>query len=73
MPDSRTIRDTADAIARGMNGTRDQVLGMLANNTLLKVSPQVADTARVAAFAASDRARMMTGAVINSSAGAVID
>jgi NAD(P)-dependent dehydrogenase (short-subunit alcohol dehydrogenase family) len=73
MSDSRTILETADAIARGMNSTRDQALAMLANSTLLKTSPQVADTARVAAFAASERARMMTASIINSSAGAVID
>ena len=48
----------------------DQVFTMLANSTLLKVSPTIADTARAAAFVASDHARMLTGTVLNASAGA---
>jgi NAD(P)-dependent dehydrogenase (short-subunit alcohol dehydrogenase family) len=40
---------------------------------MLKVSPHTVDTARAAAFLASDRARMLTGTVLNSSAGAVTD
>ena len=41
--------------------------------TLLKVSPTVADLARAAAFVASDHARMMTGTVLNASAGSAQD
>jgi hypothetical protein len=52
---------------------QEQVFKTLADVTLLKVSPTIAAMAKTAAFAASDSARMMTGTVLNSSAGAVID
>jgi NAD(P)-dependent dehydrogenase (short-subunit alcohol dehydrogenase family) len=73
MPETRTIQETRDLIAAAANIPAEQVFTTLANSTLLKVSPTIADTARVVAFAASDKARMMTGTVLNSSAGAVID
>jgi NAD(P)-dependent dehydrogenase (short-subunit alcohol dehydrogenase family) len=72
-PDSRTIQDLTDGITRAMNITRDQANASLAESTLLKVSPRTADTASAAAFLASNRARMMTGTVLNSSAGVVTD
>ena len=40
---------------------------------MLKVSPHTGDTARAAVFLASDRAAMLTGTVLNASAGAVTD
>ncbi len=72
-PDTRTIRETAEARAEMMNITPADVLARLAEGTMLKVLPHAADTARAAAFLASDRARMMTGTVLNASAGAVTD
>ncbi len=72
-PDTRTIRDTSAVISKMMNITPDQAVARLAESTLLKVSPHTADTARAAAFLASDGAAMMTGTVLNSSAGAVAD
>jgi 3-oxoacyl-[acyl-carrier protein] reductase len=71
--DSRTIRDTTEVIATMMNITSDQAAQNLAASTMLKVSPRTADTARAAAFLASDRAQMLTGTVLNASAGAVTD
>jgi NAD(P)-dependent dehydrogenase (short-subunit alcohol dehydrogenase family) len=73
MPDTRTIQETVDAMVGMMNIGKDQAIAALANLTLLKVSPRASDTAKAAAFLASDRARMMTGTVLNSSAGAVAD
>ena len=73
MPETRTIQDTRDMMTAALNLPEEHVFNMLANLTLLKVSPTIADAARVAAFAASDNARMMTGTVLNSSAGAVLD
>jgi NAD(P)-dependent dehydrogenase (short-subunit alcohol dehydrogenase family) len=72
-PDSRTIQDLTGGIAVMMNITTDQALASLADSTLLKVSPRTTDTASAAVFLASDRARMMTGTVLNSSAGVVTD
>jgi len=72
-PDSRTIQDVTDGIATTMNITSDQAAASLAESTMLRVSPRTSDTAKAAAFLASDRASMMTGTVLNSSAGAVWD
>ena len=73
MPETRTIQETRDMMIAAMNIPKEQVLATLANMTLLKVSPTIADTAKAAAFVASDNACMMTGTVLNSSAGAVLD
>jgi 3-oxoacyl-[acyl-carrier protein] reductase len=72
-PDSRTIQDVTAGIATMINITTGQANASLAESTLLKVSPRTTDTASAAAFLASDRARMMTGTVLNSSAGVVMD
>jgi NAD(P)-dependent dehydrogenase (short-subunit alcohol dehydrogenase family) len=72
-PDSRTIQDLTDEMAKIMNITSDQARANLADSTLLKVSPRTTDTARAAALVASDLARMMTGTVLNASAGVVPD
>ena len=53
MTGSRTIQQTFDALVSRMNVTEDQVTARMANLTLLKVS--VSDTAKAAAFLASDR------------------
>lgn len=72
-PDTRTMRETADVLAGPMRLTSDQVLDGLAQGTMLKASPTTSDTAKAAAFVASDRAHMITGTVLNASAGAVTD
>jgi NAD(P)-dependent dehydrogenase (short-subunit alcohol dehydrogenase family) len=72
-PDSRSIRDAIEMRANTLNITVDQAMDRLADSTMLKASPQTADTARAAAFLASDRARMMTGTVLNSTVGAAMD
>src|SRR5262249_33689655 len=66
MPDTRTIQDTREAMARGLNVTLEETGAMLANMTMLKVSPRTSDMAKEMAFLASDRARMMTGTVVNA-------
>jgi NAD(P)-dependent dehydrogenase (short-subunit alcohol dehydrogenase family) len=71
--DSRSIQDTTDAMAKLMNITPQQASAALAQQTMLKVSPRTTDTAKAAAFLASEAARMITGAVLNASAGAVTD
>ncbi len=72
-PDTRTIQDATEVRAQMMGVTPDQAMARLAEGTMLKDLPHTADTARAAAFLASDRARMMTGTVLNASAGAVTD
>jgi 3-oxoacyl-[acyl-carrier protein] reductase len=72
-PDTRTIQDTADAVAKMLNLTRKQVLTNLAQNTVLRLSPHTEDTANSAVLLASEGARMMTGTVHNATAGLCTD
>lgn len=72
-PGTRSICDATELRAKASNITVDEAVAGLAEGTMLKVLPQTADTARAVAFLASDRARMITGTVLNSSAGAVTD
>jgi len=71
--DSRTIQQTMDALAGKMNVTKDQMIARIASLNFLKIPAGVSDTAKSAAFLASDRARMMTGTVVNATAGAALD
>jgi 3-oxoacyl-[acyl-carrier protein] reductase len=71
--DSRTIQQTMDALASMVNITKDQAMARIADSNFLKVPATVADTANAAALIASDRARMMTGTVVNATAGATLN
>jgi 3-oxoacyl-[acyl-carrier protein] reductase len=71
--DSRTIQQTMDILASKMNLTKEQMIATMANLNFLKVPANTSDTAKAAVFLASDRARMMTGTVVNSTAGAALD
>ena len=73
MTDSRTIQETVEMIAARTNAPREQIVARLANLTMSKTTASVYDTARAVAFVASDKARMMTSNVINSTGGAVED
>jgi NAD(P)-dependent dehydrogenase (short-subunit alcohol dehydrogenase family) len=71
--DSRSIQDTMDILARQLNITRDQAVAQVAQSNFLKVAATVADTANAAVLIASDRARMVTGTVVNATGGAALD
>ena len=71
--DSRSIQDTMDFVAGRMNITKEQAIGQVALSNFLKVPATVQDTANAAVLIATDRARMMTGTVVNASAGAALD
>jgi NAD(P)-dependent dehydrogenase (short-subunit alcohol dehydrogenase family) len=71
--DSRSIQDTMGFLAGQLNITRDQAMAQIAQSNFLKVSATVQDTANAAVLVASDQARMMTGTVINATAGAALD
>jgi len=71
--DSRPIQETMDFVARRMNITKEQAIGQVALSNFLKVPATVKDTANAVVLIASDRARMMTGTVVNASAGAALD
>lgn len=71
--DSRSIQDTTALIAGRLNITKDQAMEQIAQYNFLKVAATVQDTANAAVLIASDRARMMTGTVVNATAGAALD
>jgi NAD(P)-dependent dehydrogenase (short-subunit alcohol dehydrogenase family) len=71
--DSRSIQDTMDFLAGQLKITKDQAIAQIAQANFLKASATVADTANAAVFIASDRARMLTGTVVNATAGAALD
>ena len=52
---------------------KEQMIARIASLNFLKIRARVSDTAKAAAFLASDRARMMTGTVMNTTAGAAAD
>lgn len=66
MPDTGTIQDVLQMLAGAMNITADQAAQLLSSSTMLHVSPRTSDTARVAAFLASDQARTITGTQVMS-------
>jgi NAD(P)-dependent dehydrogenase (short-subunit alcohol dehydrogenase family) len=71
--DSRSIRDTGAAWAKRLGITEDQWIAQIAQGNFLKDPATVADTANAAVLVASNRARMLTGTVVNASAGAALD
>ncbi|MBA2677707.1 MAG: SDR family oxidoreductase [Ktedonobacteraceae bacterium] len=74
MPLVSVIRVKPDpADASDVNQAKEQVVAMFEERTLLKNLPTVVDTARLAAFLASDGARVLTGTIVNASSGSVID
>ena len=71
--DSRSIQDTVEMAAGQLNITKDQAMARIAQFNFLKVPATVIDTANAAVLIASDRARMITGTVVNATAGAALD
>lgn len=71
--DSRSIQDTMGFLVGQFNITKDQAMAQIAQSNFLKVPATVQDTANAAVLVASDRARMMTGTVVNATAGAALD
>ncbi len=71
--DSRTIQQTMEFLASRMNITKDQAIAQIANSNFLKRPASVSDTARAAVLLAADNAQMLTGTVVNATAGAALD
>lgn len=71
--DSRSIQDTMEILAKQLNITKDQAMANIVQSNFLKVAATIQDTANAAALIASDHARMLTGTVVNATAGAVLD
>lgn len=78
MPDSvrragSHVGDIWDRMARRSGGTLDEVLPAVGAGGLLGTEMTTVELAEVTAFLASDRARVLTGTVLNASGGAVLD
>jgi NAD(P)-dependent dehydrogenase (short-subunit alcohol dehydrogenase family) len=71
--DSRSIQDTMDFLAGQLNLTKEQAIAHIAQSSFLKIPATVQDTATAAVLIASDRGRMLTGTVVNATAGAALD
>jgi NAD(P)-dependent dehydrogenase (short-subunit alcohol dehydrogenase family) len=71
--DSRSIQDTMDFLARQLHITEDQAKAQFEQSNFLRTLATVQDTANAAVLVASDRARMITGTVVNATAGAALD
>ena len=71
--DSRSIQQTTEFLTNRLHITQEQANEQIANSNFLKRVATVCDTARAAVLAASDNARMMTGTVLNATAGAALD
>ena len=71
--DSTSIQDTMEFLAGQLNITKDQAIAQIAQSNFLKVPATVQDTANAALLVASDRGRMLTGTVVNATAGAALD
>jgi 3-oxoacyl-[acyl-carrier protein] reductase len=67
--DSRTIQDTWEAL----NVPKDHAVAQIASSNFLRTAASVSDTANAAVLVASDRARLLTGTVVNATAGAAVD
>ena len=73
MLETRTIQQGIERVVNTLGVSKAQVVSQFEQATLLKRLSTAADTARVAAFLASDGARTITGALVNASSGRVID
>lgn len=71
--DSRSIQDTMEFLSGQLSITKEQAVAQIAQSSFLKVPATVQDTANAAVLIVSDRARMMTGTVVNATAGAAAD
>jgi len=73
MIDTFTLQHTFGVAAHGMGKSAEEFTEFAKDWTLQKTFPKTTDTAKVLAFAASDNANTLTGAILNSSCGQVLD
>jgi len=71
--DSRSIQDTMEHLAGQLGITKEQAIAGIMQSNFLKAAATVQDTANAAVLIASDAARMLTGTVVNATAGAALD
>jgi 3-oxoacyl-[acyl-carrier protein] reductase len=73
MAETRTMQQTYEIAAATMGVPKEKMAEIVTSKALLGRSPSREDTARLISFLASDEARSITGAIVNSSSGQVLD
>lgn len=73
MPETRKIQEVLSAMARLVGVPEAEFMQHAQQKPLLGRMPRLKETAGVAAFLASDLSSSLTGAIINSSCGEVVD
>jgi 3-oxoacyl-[acyl-carrier protein] reductase len=73
MAETRTMQQTYEMGGKAMGVPKDKMAEIITSRALLRRSPSLVDTAKLISFLASDEARSITGAIINSSSGQVLD
>ena len=73
MTETRTMQQTFELGAKAAGVPKEKVAEAVTSRALLGRSPSLVDTARLISFLASDEARTITGAIVNSSSGQVLD
>jgi 3-oxoacyl-[acyl-carrier protein] reductase len=69
LPESDALQASFAKYAKGLGVTPEEAITELANRTLLKRLPTLADVGEIAAFVASDKAGAMTGTVVRIDCG----
>jgi 3-oxoacyl-[acyl-carrier protein] reductase len=73
MAETRTMQQTYEIAGATMRVPKEKMAEIVMSKALLRRSPSLEDTARLISFLASDEARSITGAIVNSSSGQVLD
>ncbi len=58
---------------KAMGVPKEKMAEIITSKALLRRSPSLVDTAKLISFLASDEARAITGAIVNSSSGQILD
>jgi 3-oxoacyl-[acyl-carrier protein] reductase len=72
-PDTPGVRDAVAEHARSAGVSREAFEARIAEKTMLRRMPLMAEIANTAVLAASDRASALTAAVINATCGEIAD
>jgi 3-oxoacyl-[acyl-carrier protein] reductase len=73
MLETRTLQQSVNNVAQTLGIPKEQVVAVIEQAHLLKRQGTVADTAKLLAFLASERAAIITGAILNASSGMILD
>jgi 3-oxoacyl-[acyl-carrier protein] reductase len=73
MAETRIGQQTIEMGAAAMGVPKETMAEIITSRPLLRRSPTPAETAKVVSFVASEEANTLTGAIVNSSSGLVLD